>query len=103
MEYCIVLSTVESHEEADRIAEVLLEKRLAACVQISPVTSVYRWKGKIERDSEFRLVIKTADELYSKLENLIKGHHSYEVPQIVKLPITDGLAEYLGWIDEETG
>nr|AGS53911.1 periplasmic divalent cation tolerance protein cutA [uncultured bacterium contig00078] len=103
MGYCIVLTTTAAQEEADKIAAVLLENRLAACVQISPVTSVYRWKGKVERDNELRLVIKTTDELYPKVEKLIKENHSYEVPQIVKTPITGGLPEYLDWISGETG
>jgi periplasmic divalent cation tolerance protein len=102
MGYCIVLTTTATREEADKIAALLLENRLAACVQISPVTSVYRWKGNVERENELRLVIKTTDELYDKVEKLIKENHSYEVPQIVKTPITGGLPEYLDWIAEET-
>jgi periplasmic divalent cation tolerance protein len=99
----MILSTTATREEADKIAAVLLENRAAACVQISPVTSVYRWKGKVERDNELRLVIKTTDELYGKVEKLIKENHSYEVPQIVKTPVTGGLPEYLDWITGETG
>ena len=103
MEYCVVLSTAGSQEEAGKIAGALLESRAAACVQMSPVVSLYRWKGKIERDSEIRLVIKTTGALYPRVESLIRENHSYEVPQIVKLPISGGLGEYLGWISEETG
>jgi periplasmic divalent cation tolerance protein len=102
MNYCIVLSTTGSQEEADKIAGILLESRAASCVQISPIVSHYRWKGKIEKENEIRLLIKTTDALYSKVENLIRENHSYEVPQIVKVPITGGLKEYLDWISEET-
>jgi len=102
MDYCIVLSTAGSQEEADKIAGILLEKRAAACVQITPIVSLYHWKGKIERSGEIRLLIKTTDALYPRVESLIRENHSYEVPQIVKLPITAGLPEYLDWISEET-
>ena len=101
MSYCIILTTCTSEKEADKIANVLVEKKAAACVQISPITSVYRWQGKVERENELRLTIKTTDELYPYAENLIKENHSYEVPQIVKVPITDGLPEYLDWIKNE--
>jgi len=100
--YCAVLTTTESQEEAEKIACALLEKRAAACVQIAPVLSLYRWKGKTERSNEMRLLIKTSDDRYPAVESLIRQNHSYEVPQIVKLPISAGLPEYLDWISEET-
>ena len=100
MSYCIILSTSNSKEEAEKIASLLLETRIAACVQMTPIVSHYHWKGKIEHTNEIRLLIKTKDELYKQVENLIKENHSYEVPQIVKLPITAGLPEYLDWISE---
>ena len=102
MNYCVVLSTTGTREEAEKIARILLEKRAASCVQISPITSLYHWKGKIERSDETRLLIKTTDALYQRVESLIRENHSYEVPQIVKIPITAGLPEYLDWISEET-
>ena len=102
MDYCIVLSTTGSQEEAEKIAGVLLENRAASCVQISPIVSLYHWKGKIERSDETRLLIKTTDTLYPRVESLIKENHSYEVPQIVKIPVTSGLPAYLDWISEET-
>ena len=102
MAFCIVLSTTGSQEEADKIAGVLLENRAASCVQMMPITSHYRWKGKIERENEIHLLIKTRDDLYPHVESLIKENHSYEVPQIVKIPVTGGLPEYLDWIGEET-
>ena len=102
MDYCVVLSTTASQEEADKIAKALLENRAAACVQFTPIVSLYRWKGTIERTDEVRLLIKTTDALYPRVEKLIRENHSYEVPQIVKLPISAGLPEYLGWISQET-
>ena len=103
MSHCIVLTTTASAEEADKIANVLVENRVVACVQIFPIVSIYRWQGKVERENELRLTIKTTNELYPRVENLIKENHSYEVPQIVKVPITGGLREYLEWISGETG
>jgi len=99
---CVILSTVESQDEADKIAAVLLENHAAACVQMLPIVSHYRWKGKIERSSEILLSVKTTDALYARVEDLIRKNHSYEVPQIVKLPITAGLTEYLDWISKST-
>ena len=101
MTYCIVLSTASSHEEANKIANILLENRAASCVQMTPIVSHYYWKGKVER-AEIQLLIKTTDALYPRVEKLIKETHSYQVPQIVKLPITGGLPAYLDWISEET-
>ena len=100
--HCIVLSTTGSQEEADKIACILLEERAAACVQTTPVVSLFHWKGKVERENEIRLLIKTTDALYPRVESLIRKNHSYEVPQIVKLPISAGLPEYLDWISAET-
>lgn len=102
MSYCIVFSTTASQIEADKIATALLEARAVSCVQMMPIISLYHWKGKIERTNEIHLTIKTKDELYPEVEKIIRDNHSYEVPQIVKLPITDGLPAYLGWIREET-
>lgn len=102
MDYCIVLSTTSSKEEADKIAGILLENRAASCVQMSSIVSHYHWEGKIECTNEIRLLIKTTDTLYQRVECLIKENHSYKVPQIIKLPVTSGLPEYLDWISEET-
>ena len=102
MVYCVVLSTAGSQEEADKIAAALLENRAASCVQMRPIESLYRWEGKIERANEINLIIKTQDALYPRVESLIRENHSYKVPQIVKLPISAGLPEYLDWISEET-
>ena len=102
MNYCLVLSTCETREEARQIASKLLEANLAACVQIDQVESLYRWQGNVESAPEWRLMIKTREGCYGKLEKLLSETHSYEVPQIVKLPIETGLQGYLDWIDDST-
>jgi periplasmic divalent cation tolerance protein len=100
--YCVMLTTTNSQDEADRLAGVLVSGRLAACVQISAITSHYMWKGEMSRDSEYLLLIKTATHLYSEVEAAILENHSYETPEIVQLPITQGWDRYLGWIGENT-
>ena len=97
----VVLSTCASNEEAGRIARELIAKRLAACVNIvAGVRSVYRWKGEITEESEVLLVIKSSRELFSKLRAELEQLHSYEVPEAIALPLVDGAANYLNWIEE---
>ena len=98
MTYCTIISTASSPDEADKLAAILLENKAAACVQMLPISSAYRWKGKIERSAEILMLIKTTDASYPRVQELIKAHHSYEVPEIIKLQIIDGLPEYLDWI-----
>ena len=100
----VVLITVGSQEEARNIADALVGQRKAACVNIVPqVNSIFRWEGGIEDDKESLLVIKSRAELFRDIVDLVKGIHSYEVPEIIALPIVDGNQEYLSWIGEETG
>jgi periplasmic divalent cation tolerance protein len=96
----IVLVTVQSLAEARKIAKSVVKKRLAACVNIlhSPVSSIYRWKKKVETVHEYLLLIKTTADGYAALENEIGRMHSYDLPEIVALPIATGLAEYLAWV-----
>lgn len=98
----IVLVTCGSAGEAARIARWLVERRVAACVNIlqSPVRSVYRWKNKIETARERLLVIKTSRPKFSQLCAHVKRLHSYAVPEIIALPIVEGAASYLRWIEE---
>jgi len=97
----IVLSTAGSQEEARKIAHALVEKRLAACVNIvSGVESVYRWQGKLETAEEWLLVIKTTEGVFPALRSALKEMHSYDVPECVMLAVEDGDAEYLGWIGD---
>jgi len=101
--YLVVFITTSSCEEARKIADALVEQSKAACVNIVPqVKSLFRWKGKIEEAEESLLVVKTRAKLFPEVMNLVKGIHSYEVPEIIALPITEGNPDYLEWIDEET-
>jgi periplasmic divalent cation tolerance protein len=98
----IALTTCDSEEQAKRIAHRLIEQRLAACVNIvSNVRSVYRWKEKIEDAAEFLLVIKSRRDLFAALRAEIEKIHTYEIPEIIAIPIVDGSEAYLGWFDRE--
>ena len=100
-EYLLVSITTNSSEEAERIAKALVQERLAACVNIVPaITSVYRWQGEVHRDSEVLLIAKSRSELFESLAARVKKLHSYEVPEIIALPIIAGSKAYLSWIDE---
>jgi periplasmic divalent cation tolerance protein len=96
----VVLVTCGSAKEARKIARAVVEQRLAACANIatSPVHSVYRWKGKVESAKEFLLIIKTTQARFAKLQAAIKRLHSYDVPEIIALPIAAAAADYLKWI-----
>jgi len=101
----VVLVTCGSAKEARRIARALVEKRLAACGNIleAPVRSIYRWKGKVETAREYLLLIKTSRRRFAALQKTVKRLHSYDVPEIIALPIAKGLPEYLKWISECVG
>lgn len=102
-EQIVVLCTTPDRETADRIARVLVEEKLAACVNIVPgLTSVYEWKGRIETDAELLLVIKTRTGRSEELEARVRGLHPDEVPEIIELPVTGGSKPYLDWMIEET-
>ena len=98
MDAVLILSTASTHDEASRIAEALVTEGLAACVQLSPIESWYRWDDRIEHQPETRLHIKTMAHLADQVEQRIRALHSYAVPEVVILPITGGSADYLGWI-----
>jgi len=100
----VVLSTVGGADEAERIAERLVEQGLAACVNVLPdAISIYRWKGRVERDEERLLLIKTRAERFEALREAILSLHPYEVPEIVALPIAAGHEPYLAWLDASVG
>lgn len=101
-DYCLVTVTCASRSDAEGLASEILEKRLAACVQLSDITSFYVWKGAFNKTPEVLMLIKTRQDLYPLLEACIVRHHPYEVPEIVQIPIENGLKAYLGWIDEVT-
>ena len=96
----VVLVTCGSAKEAQRIARALVEARLAACGNIleAPVRSIYRWKGKIESAREYLLIIKTSRRRFAALRNTVKELHSYDVPEIIALPVAAGSTAYLNWI-----
>ena len=101
--YLTVLTNLPDQASAQAIASLLVEKRLAACVNIMPpVVSTYRWQGKVETASEVPLMIKTTMKRYPELEAAIRKAHPYEVPEIIALPIHAGLPDYLQWIDAQT-
>ena len=103
MPAAFVYITAESPEQAERIGRALVEERLAACANILPgMRSIYRWKGSVETAGETVLIAKTRTALTEALANRVKELHSYEVPCVVVLPVSDGLPEFLRWIDEET-
>ncbi|MFO1434358.1 MAG: divalent-cation tolerance protein CutA [Candidatus Competibacteraceae bacterium] len=102
--YLLIYCTCPEQALAERLAEALVEDRLAACINIVPgITSVYRWQGEVQHDSELLLLIKTRGECYPALEARIRELHSYEVPEIIAVPIQRGSGAYLAWIDASVG
>ncbi|GER84280.1 MAG: divalent-cation tolerance protein CutA [Thermogemmatispora sp.] len=102
-EFLEVRTTIDSEEGARRIAQQLVEQRLAACVQISgPIHSVYWWQGAIEQAQEWLCSAKTRADLYSAVEQAIRAAHSYEEPEIIALPLAAGSEGYLRWLTAET-
>ena len=100
----VVFSTASSAAEAEAIAQRLIEERLAACVNVvTGVRSFYRWKGKIENSPEWLLVIKSSRGRFEALRAALEKLHSYEVPEAIALPVVDGAANYLNWMDGELG
>ena len=98
--YSLVMTACGSREEAENLAASLVKNRLAACVQVTGITSFYEWKMKFTKDDEFLLLIKTKAMLYKNIEFFISRNHSYEVPEIIELPIRNGSESFFHWIDE---
>lgn len=103
MSLLAVMTTIDDAERAATIARALVERRLAACVQISSIQSVYRWEGDVQEDPELRLLIKTTRERYAAVEALLKELHSYDLPAIVALDIAAASPEYADWVEGECG
>jgi periplasmic divalent cation tolerance protein len=98
-----VVTTTDSADEANRLADAIVTERLGACVHvIGPITSVYRWNGAITRDQEWRLAIKTATDRLAELIDYVETHHSYDVPMVVATAIVTGSPDYLAWLTTET-
>ena len=96
----VVLTTCDSEQRAEKLARHLVEGHLAACVNILPkARSIYRWEGKIEDSAEWLLVIKSRRDLFAPLRAEIQKLHTYDLPEIVALPVVDGSEAYLGWLD----
>lgn len=100
--FCIITTTFPDDASAKKMIALLLEQRVVACAQILPVQSFYRWEGNLCEASERLVVMKTKSSLFGAVEALIKAHHPYEIPQLLQIPIQNGLEAYLHWIDQET-
>lgn len=100
--YVVVITTTGNEEGTEKIAKALLNEKLAACIQVTQIKSYYSWKENINIDDEYLLLIKCKANDYSDIENCIKSNHSYEIPEIIQLPISTGLPAYLGWIKDVT-
>jgi len=104
MKALLVFTNLPDRAAAERVADLLIEKKLAACVNIlAPCRSVYRWKDAVQHDEEHPVLIKTTAARYAELEHALRSAHPYELPEIIAVPIERGLAAYLDWVDEETG
>jgi periplasmic divalent cation tolerance protein len=98
-EAVVVITTTETQKDGEWIGHLLVERGLAACVQVLPaMTSIYRWQDHIERASETLLLVKTTRERYAEVEAAIKEHHHYQTPEILALPVEASSADYLGWL-----
>lgn len=103
MSTLLVLTNLPDRASAERLADILIERRVAACVNVlAPCRSVYRWKDAVQRDEEHPMLIKTTQARYAALEQAIRAAHPYELPEIIAVPIERGLAAYLDWVAGET-
>ncbi len=100
--YGLVLVTTSSQEEADSIATSLVANKLAACVSITPIRSLYTWQGEVHNECEWQLTIKTHLHKFKKIEEKVLAIHSYEVPEIIAIPIVAGSQPYLNWLAKQT-
>ncbi|RLE69516.1 MAG: divalent-cation tolerance protein CutA [Thermoprotei archaeon] len=99
--YIQVFTTIDSKVRAETLAKTLLEKRIAGCIQIiGPITSIYWWNNKIEREKEWILLIKSREKNYKEIERTIKEIHPYQIPEIIAVPIISGSRNYLNWLDK---
>jgi periplasmic divalent cation tolerance protein len=103
MDEIVVLITAGSETEATNIARALVEQELVACVNVLPgVRSIFQWKGKVTEEREFLLVAKTVSQAFEQVATTVKSLHSYDVPEVIALPIRHGLPEYLSWVRDVT-
>ncbi len=98
----VVFSTCGSEAEAERLARLLINERLATCVNlVAPVRSFYRWKGALESATEWMLIIKSSRDLFDRLRVVLEGAHSYELPEVLAVPVIDGSPNYMQWLESE--
>ncbi|MBR1943731.1 divalent-cation tolerance protein CutA [bacterium] len=103
MDAIVIFCTVPDRDDAKKISKALIEENLAACVStVDKVSSLFSWNGEMCSENELLLIIKTKRELFEKIEAVIKALHSYNVPEIIGLPVIVGSEDYLGWIEHET-
>ena len=100
--YCVILTTVSSEDDADRISNDLITDKLAGCVQIQEIISRYSWNGVVHKEKEWLLLIKTRRSLYQDIKAYILQSHPYEVPELLMIPVEAGLESYLNWIHAQT-
>ncbi len=101
--YIVVYITTSSVSEAKKIGRKLVEEKLAACSNIvSPISSIYRWQGKICEDKEALIILKSKKKLFKQIEKKVKELHSYDVPEIIAIPVIEGSDSYLSWLRDET-
>ena len=98
----LVLTTLATHADAQRLARAMVEQRLAACAQISRIDSVYRWQDALHAEPEFRLLLKTSATRYPALHAALRAQHPYQLPAIVALPCAHALPEFADWVEQET-
>ncbi|GGZ41919.1 divalent cation tolerance protein [Streptomyces inusitatus] len=98
----LVTTTTATEPQARALADAAITERLAACAQIHPISSVYRWEGKIQHDQEWRIDFKTRGSLVRSLTDFILDHHDYDTPEVIAVPVTGGSAAYLEWVAAET-
>ena len=102
-EFIVIFCTIKEKKEAEKIAKEIVQKKLAACVNIiEGLTSIYEWEGSVCTESECQMIIKSKHVLYNELKESILSLHSYEVPEIISLPVSEGLESYLNWIQQNT-
>ncbi|HEX4705530.1 MAG TPA: divalent-cation tolerance protein CutA [Pseudonocardiaceae bacterium] len=101
--HCLVLTTVDSAAAADRLATAVVSARAAACAQVvGPMRSTYRWEGALTTDEEWQVVMKTTVDAVDRLTEQITAHHTYDLPEILAVPVLGGAAAYLRWVTDET-
>jgi periplasmic divalent cation tolerance protein len=100
--HCAVVTTTDSAEAAEELAKGIVDARVGACVQIvGPIRSLYRWEGEVQNEQEWQLWVKTATDRLDALIEYVKAHHSYDVPEVVALPVLGGSGDYLQWVTDE--